>query len=230
MRTTPYSDSSIIVKVYTEKFGMQTYIVNGARSSRSKGKAAIYRHGNLLDMVVYHKETGDIFRISEAGLDYTYNSAPFDIIKSSLLLFSIELLTRSVREAEANAELFNYVWDAFVWLDKSQTQLGHFHLCFAIGLCQLLGFAPTVEAGSYFDLQEGRFCTMLPHHGQYMEPVTASLMKQIIETSYTDCKELHFTPAQRKQLLNFLITYFRLHTEGFGQMHSPAILEEVLRD
>jgi DNA repair protein RecO (recombination protein O) len=230
LRTTPYSDSSIIIKVYTEKFGMQSYIVHGARSTRSKGKSAIYRHGNLLDMVVYHKDSGDIFKISEAGLDYTYIAAPFEIVKSSLLLFSIELLTRSVREAESNADLFQYVWDAFIWLDKSEVALGHFHLCFSLGISQLLGFAPSIESGSYFDLQEGRFCQVLPAHGQYMDPTTAASMKQVIETSYTDCHTLHLTHLQRKQLLHFLLIYFRLHTVGFGQMHSPAILEEVLRD
>ena len=33
-----YKETSIIVKIYTEKFGIQTYIENGVRSSKGKNK------------------------------------------------------------------------------------------------------------------------------------------------------------------------------------------------
>ncbi len=34
-----YSEKSIIAKIYTEKFGLQSYIINGVRSAKSKNKA-----------------------------------------------------------------------------------------------------------------------------------------------------------------------------------------------
>ena len=33
-----YRETSIIVRILTEKFGLQTYIVNGVRSAKAKGK------------------------------------------------------------------------------------------------------------------------------------------------------------------------------------------------
>src|SRR6266576_2549086 len=39
-RTIKFSETSVVSKIYTEKFGMQSYIVNGVRSEKSKTKAA----------------------------------------------------------------------------------------------------------------------------------------------------------------------------------------------
>jgi DNA repair protein RecO (recombination protein O) len=61
-----YRESSIIAKIYTEAFGIQSYIVNGVRSSKSKmNRIALFQPLTLLDMVVYHKsKEATIHRIS----------------------------------------------------------------------------------------------------------------------------------------------------------------------
>jgi DNA repair protein RecO (recombination protein O) len=51
-----YSESSVVVQVLTDKFGMQSYLINGVKKPKAKNTdecAAIAFH--LLDMVVYHK-------------------------------------------------------------------------------------------------------------------------------------------------------------------------------
>ena len=44
LHLSPYGDSSVIAKIYTEKFGMQTYLVNGVRSSKAKTKVFFFSH------------------------------------------------------------------------------------------------------------------------------------------------------------------------------------------
>ncbi|HRG80676.1 MAG TPA: recombination protein O N-terminal domain-containing protein, partial [Cyclobacteriaceae bacterium] len=41
-RFTKYGETSIIVNIFTELFGLQSYIVNGVRSSSKKSKIALY--------------------------------------------------------------------------------------------------------------------------------------------------------------------------------------------
>ena len=62
-----YGESSIIVKIYTEAFGLQTYIINGIRKQKSKWNIAYFQTLTLLQLVVYHKKNGKINRISEAS-------------------------------------------------------------------------------------------------------------------------------------------------------------------
>jgi DNA repair protein RecO (recombination protein O) len=45
LRTVKYGETSIIVTIFTELFGVQTYLVNGVRSSSKKGagKAGLFQ-------------------------------------------------------------------------------------------------------------------------------------------------------------------------------------------
>ena len=72
-----YKETSIIVRIFTEAFGMQSYIVNSVRSAKSRGKMALYQPLSLLDLVVYHKSGKDLQRISETKFSYAYSSIPF---------------------------------------------------------------------------------------------------------------------------------------------------------
>jgi len=60
-----YKESSIIVHILTNKFGMQSYIVNGVRSFKGTQKIALYQPLTILDLVVYKNEKRDLQRISE---------------------------------------------------------------------------------------------------------------------------------------------------------------------
>ena len=41
--TTKYADTSLIAKIYTSDFGLQSYIINGVRSKKSKSKATLFQ-------------------------------------------------------------------------------------------------------------------------------------------------------------------------------------------
>ena len=77
-----YGDSSIICKIFTDSFGLQSYIINGIRNSKSKN-IALYQPLNILNMVVYHKKSSGIQRIKEAKLDVIYSSVHNDMKKVS---------------------------------------------------------------------------------------------------------------------------------------------------
>ncbi len=93
-----YGDTSIIAKVYTEAFGLQSYIVNGARSTKSKGKIAFYQPLTLLDLVVYKKKNSGINRISEVRCSQPLKTIPYEITKSSQGVFLSELLYKCIKE------------------------------------------------------------------------------------------------------------------------------------
>ena len=67
LRTVKYGETSVIVLVFTEKFGVQSYLVNGVRISSKKGsgKANLFQPSAILDMVVYHNELKQLNRVRE---------------------------------------------------------------------------------------------------------------------------------------------------------------------
>lgn len=228
LKTVKYSESSIITKIYTEKFGLQTYIINGVRTGRS-GKAALYQHGNILDLVVYYKETGNIMRVSEAKIEVLYTQIPFTIYKSALVLFCIEILNKVVKEEEPNEVLFEFIQRSFVFLDAMESNVSNFHIAFLLQLSSFLGFGPTQEAGEYFDLREGVFESTIPEHGAFMDADISGILKLFLHTGMTVAHTVKLSAAQRRTLLQQLLYYYRLHISGFGEMHSPEILSMVMR-
>ncbi|HKH60512.1 MAG TPA: DNA repair protein RecO, partial [Flavitalea sp.] len=121
IRVVKYGETSVIVSIYTELFGIQSYIVNGVRTSSKKGsgKANLFQPAAILDLVVYHNELKNIQRLREFKWAYLYNNLFFDVIKNSVALYMIELMQKSLKQPEPNADLFHFLEDAFLHLDKS---------------------------------------------------------------------------------------------------------------
>ena len=73
---------------------------------------------------------------------------------------------------------------------------------------------------------EGHFSDSIPRHTHYMEVELSSAFRSLLSD------DIQFRPTvnTRRSLLHYLIIYYQLHLSGFGKMHSPDILEEVLRD
>ena len=97
-RFTKYGETSIIVNIFTEMFGLQSYMVNSVRSKSSKNKIALYQPLTLLDLVVYHRENANILRIKELKCLYPYQTIHRDIRKSAIALFLNEILNKAVKD------------------------------------------------------------------------------------------------------------------------------------
>ena len=56
LRTVKYGETSLIVTMFTELFGIQSYMVKGVRSGSKSaaGKISFFQPAALLDLEVYH--------------------------------------------------------------------------------------------------------------------------------------------------------------------------------
>ncbi|MEZ5015215.1 MAG: DNA repair protein RecO [Chitinophagales bacterium] len=228
-KTLKYSDTSIITHIYTEKLGLQSYIVRGVRSAKSKGKAALYQHGNLLDLVVYHKESASLQNVSEANLAHMYTSTPFDVVKSALLIFYLEVLNKVLQEQEENEGLFDFLFEQFIHLDEMEKVAPNHHIWFLLALSKYLGFYPASGEGVFFDLQGGVFTHSVPGHGAYLPSGIASVLKKSISPELKNYDQLQINTAERKQLLHSLLDYYRLHLHHFSEIKSVQVLESLFQ-
>tara|TARA_B100000768_G_scaffold37046_1_gene35733 strand:+ start:832 stop:1518 length:687 start_codon:yes stop_codon:yes gene_type:complete len=214
---TKYAETSIICKVYTENFGLQTYIINGVR--KNKGKSIYYQPLSLLDLTVYHKEKSNLQRVKEAKPFYQYQSLPYAVEKSSIAFFMAEVLQKCLREEEENIPLFNFIWQSLIALDTQELD-AQFHLHFLLQLSSFLGFYPNTLDGKegYFDMINGTFVLSKPTHKHYFEETEPLLM--LLNGNSVLKKNKRF-------LLEKLIEYYRLHIEGFSNLKTLPVLETI---
>lgn len=228
--TTRYGESSMIARIYTEELGLRSFMVRGVRKKRSTRPASLLQHLSLVELQARIKERSDIQNLGELRLEYPFASIPFDIIKSTQVLFINELLSKSIREQEKNPDLFNFLHHAIRLLDMHEGNMPDFHLVFAIRLTRFLGFFPTGSPDSthtLFDLRAGLFCSSRPLHGQYIEAEEAIAFTHLLGTSFETIGDFNVGAVMRRRLIHTIIDYYRLHIDSFGTFRSAEILETV---
>lgn len=217
-----YRETSIIAKVYTEIFGIQSYIVNGVRSSNSKtNKIALFQPLTLLDMVVYHKKKDDtVHRISELKCYAPFQTLPYDVAKSSIALFVTEILGKTLKEEEANEALFDFLEHSVGYLDDAREGFENFHIQFLMQYASFLGFGiETVE-----DLDSELKYNHYPHPGDQQEQYATG---QLLHSGYGMTVPLD--RQRRVNILEKLLFFFKIHMDSLGEIRSLDILKEVLR-
>jgi len=230
-KITDYGETSVIVQLFTEKFGLQSYIINGVKKPKAKITRNMLQSLHLLDVVVYHKNNNSIQRISELKNSPVLLSVPYDVIKSCIAIFLNEVLYKAVKQQGTDENMFEFVFSAIEWLDHQNASLANFHLLFLIQLTRYLGFYPDTtfsETADYFDLKNGVFTRHKPDSFSYLSPPHIRNFYNLLQCSFENCPQLKLTNEDRRYLLNKLLEYYALHIESFGNVRSQGVLEEVL--
>jgi DNA repair protein RecO (recombination protein O) len=236
LRTVKYGETSVIVSVYTELFGIQSYLINGVRKAtkRSSGSAASFQPGALLEMVVYHNELSQLQRVKEFRWNYLYNHIFFDVRKNAVSLFMVELLQKSFKQPEKNESLYYFIEDAFIHLDKAdESVVANYPLYFALHLTVFFGFR--IEDNTHpgtnliLDLEEGTFTSSYPTHPHYIEGILAETTSQLLKTMQPDeLRQIKLNQTTRRQLLQAYEDFYALHLPEFGRLKSLPVLQELL--
>jgi DNA repair protein RecO (recombination protein O) len=235
IRTIKYGETSLILSIYTELFGIQSYIVNGVRTTSKKGsgKANLFQPAAILDLIVYHNELKNIQRLKEFKWNYLYESMFFDVIKNSVALYMIELLQKTLKQPEPNPDLFHFIEDAFVHLDKSDEQVvANYPLFFALQLSGFYGFrfSDTYSStNNILDLKEGEFISDQPSHQHYLEGTYSYITSQLLRVMQPhELSEIKLNKETRRVLLHAYEIFYSLHIQDFGKMKTLPVLQEVL--
>lgn len=215
-----YRETSIIARVYTEEFGLQSYIVNSVRTARSKNnRIALFQPLTLLEMVVYYKNDRDLHRMSEVKTNYPFQSLPFEVAKSTIAMFVTEMLNKVLKEEAGSPPLFRFLTESVLFLEEARQHYENFHLAFLLKLSFFLGFGP--ESAREFDsqLRENSY-PFLPD--DEMETALNIMLRQPLGTP------IKLARASRNDLLDALVAYYQIHLDSIGEVKSLPVLREVL--
>lgn len=221
-----YSETSLIMDIYTEEKGLQNYIISGVRNKRSKVKTGLLQPATLVDMVVYYRENKSMNRIKEIKASQIYQAIPFDLMKGTISLFMIELAQKTIKEEESNPDLFSFLFSQFTTLDQLEIINPNFHLYFMLNLSGYLGFFPGgnwSEVTPWLNMKAGKFTQEEPLHQYALNKNLSRLVGLLIKRA-----PVKITRLDRQKIVQKLIDYYRIHIENFNGLNTHAILKEVL--
>jgi len=237
LRSVKFGETSVIVTMYTEIFGIQSYLVNGVRTSSPKGpgKANLFQPAAILDLVVYHHELKNLQRLKEFRWEVLYQNLFFDVIKNTIALFMIELLQKCLKQPEPNAELYHFVENALCWLDEApKGAVANFPLFFALHLSGFLGFRISDGLSAenrIFDLEQGFFVPQEPIHPHFLDIEYSSLTSRLLQIDQPS--ELEKIPLNRDKRGRLLLAYqhfYATHLPDFGIMKTFPVLQAILSE
>jgi len=223
-----YSDTSLIVKLYTASDGLKSYMLKGVlKSKKGKLKPAYFQPLTLLNITANHNSKGRLNTIKEAHVQYPSNSIYKSVIKQSIVLFLSEVLSNSIQEEESNIYLYEYIENAIYWLDNHD-KVSNFHLLFLLNLSKFLGFYPDVSENhkNGFDLAEGVF-TNIANANDTISGEKLVQFKRLLGIDFDGVENILFHKSERQLILQIIIRYFELHLGGFKKPKSLNILEAV---
>ena len=226
-----YGDNSLIVKLLTEQNGLQSFMIKGAFNKTAKIRAALFQPLTLLDIVSGNSH-GELGYLKEANIEYAYKSIPFEINKNAIVLFTCELLFKSIQDSETDLELFGFIHNALTHLDAADSNYADFPLKFALELSRYLGFSPNTSGykeGYIFDLEDGCFRHDGGNSVYVIDNKTSELFYRLCCADIFDDTALNLRNPERRQLLDNVISYYKLHVSGFNEINSTDILKTVLQ-
>ena len=226
-----YGDSSLIVKVFTRNHGLRSYMVKGAYNRNSKNKVALFQNLNIISYVESGKPNSNALGyMKDVQLSEVYQSLPFEIKKSAILLYVSELLSKTLTGQEQNEALYGFIVQSLQWLDLVEVQYANFPLYFTLELTRHLGFYPKMNYQSHycFDMMEGLFVLTEPIHPYFFDVEMSDLLQQFLGLCIDDACRLPLSLQQRRELLDGLIVFMRLHAPVMKGFRSHEVLQAVL--
>lgn len=224
-----YGESSLISKLYTKDLGLTSYVMKGIlKSKKGTLKAAYFQPLTLLSVVVNHHEKRNLHSIREAQVSYVYKTIHTDVAKQSIVMFLSEVLSSSIQEQESNKSLYEYLENAFLWLDNHNS-VSNFHLLFLLNFTKFLGFYPdqNTQCKEGFHLREGIFTNEFTTGKEIVTGDQITQLKKLLGINFDALASINFSKEQRREVLRMLIRYFELHLGGFKTPRSLGVLEAV---
>lgn len=235
LRSVKYGETSLVVTMFTELFGLQSYLVNGVRVASKKGgsKASLFQPAAILELVAYHNEFNKLQRLREYKWEYLYQHVLSDVPKNAVALFMIELLGKCLKQPESNPDLFYFTEDALHHLDKANAAVtGNFALFYALHLAVFFGLRINnefSEENHYLDLQEGCFVHEAPQHQYYLLDREAAAVSEILKTMQPeDLSQVYLNQDMRRRILHGLEQFYAFHVPEFGSLRTLPVLREIM--
>jgi DNA repair protein RecO (recombination protein O) len=222
-----HGDSKVVLKAWTTHAGLRSYVVR-AGGKRGSAMAALQAL-NRLELVVQEHAERDLHTVRELRVAQPYTGIPVDPVRGSVALFVQEVLYKVLRQESADEGLNAFIDQALEVLDTAP-DLRYFPLVFLLQLSGHLGFfpEPPAQGEDRFDLREGHFVQGFGEHAHTLGPQLSKALAELLEVDLGAAPASAMPAGQRRELLEQLMLYFRMHQEGFGELRSPAVLHQLL--
>lgn len=229
LRTIPYGDSGLVVKILTDTLGAASFMVQGAKRRGKTSKAGLFSPMNHVAVTFVRKENRDLYTVRQTTLYHLYPGLLTDLRKPAVAMYMAEALYRAVADHHHEDELYRFAAGQMKRLDQSG-RLIHFPQQFLAGLIQIFGLTPQ---GHYspqtpdFLLNESMFMPAFSGEPAFTVRDEPARYLSDLFTAHEEGIETPYTRETRRETRRRLEDYLKLHLDGRFNLLSGEVLETV---
>lgn len=223
-----YRDHDLIVKCYTQQYGVVSFLIRGVlKNKKGHVKAAYFQLLSQIQLVINYKNNKNLQTLKEVKLNHLYTSLHSNVIKSAVVMFLSEVLSSILQEEEQNETLYSYLETTLLWFD-THTESSNFHLLFLLNLTRYLGFYPEEirDEDKYFNLRDGKF-ENTGYGKTSINGENLTLLKTLLGTTFDALNTVKINAKQRQSFLSMILLYFELHLGSFKTPKSLQVFNQV---
>jgi DNA repair protein RecO (recombination protein O) len=233
IKTINYSDSSLIVKAYTDADGLKSFIIKGARNKRKNSVMGLFQPLSAVEIVASMSKKGNSLQfIKEVRNRFPIKEMHTHPVKLGVVIFIAEILDKVLKEEEENQLLFDFINNSIHYFDELD-KFANFHISFLIELTKYLGFYPLISDDNpdSFDLESGNlYSSNSSLEASLDEESSVFHLLKFLGTKFVGRKEILMSRKQRIELLDLLMEYYKIHINGFSEPRSFEILKNLYID
>lgn len=227
VRSIKYGESSAITNIYTEQYGLLGFHVPAAYKGKGKVKISHLQPLNAVELSFNYRKTSHLQRISD--ISCKFYAEPTTLGQRALYSACCELVQQIIRENEQNPSLFHYLYQHA--LPGLNNNIHFWQLPFMmLNVLHHYGCAPNTDSfdeGALLDLQNGIFVNRLVPLKYLSDEGCSRVIYEILTQGIAHLpKNLEL----RHQVIEDLISYYRLHINDNFDLRSREVLNQLRVD
>lgn len=199
----PFSESSLIVKIYTREYGVLSFLLKGIKG-KTKGKAQVFNPINQLELSFYQREAKSLKSIKEYNLLFAPDAQSFGIYKTSVATMMVELLRNTLPDqAPPDEHKYDFIIDSLNYL-RTMKLNANFYLSFMFQYSSYLGIDIPLDS---------------PLHSPQI---------LLALSGYDTAALLTIDRAERKKIFQWFEQHYLENLNGYKSLKSIEIFEAIL--
>lgn len=233
IQSTKFGDSSLIVHLYTELFGTISTIIKGARrTGKGGGKSVILQLGNILEISLNYQQQKGLQMLKDINVHYIPSGEKTNVLHHALVSFICEMIHKTSNTADPVPEIFELAEQTIIAIHEASNEelklLAHF---FCIKMAEIYGFGVQdnyTSASPYLNLLDGNFGNVYTNEGNCCSMQESNLIFELIRCEQTnDLGGIASSLPQRRDTLQKLLLYLKIHLPQMGEMRSVAVIQSL---
>lgn len=225
-----YNDRYFIAQVYSRELGRIGVLVPQGRRTASISRSSFSPLTELELELRQPRKGGGLYLLRQSHRLSAHWRIQVESSKSAQVLFISELLSRALGEGQADEPTYDFIRRGIEHLETMEQGVANFYLFFCFRLLHHLAIEPNLVRPSgynermWFDLIDSSY-TPYPTDVHYaLPPEVARLLPVLRRLSYDRLSSLMLNREQRSYILDWTLTYYRLHLPDFPMLRSLQIL------